>query len=438
MKKTLALALTAVMALSLLAACGGTGSSTTPAPSAAASTAASSAASASTPKTSGTVLKVWIPPYAGGDAEYTDLDFWNDQFADFETENNCTVEVSVFPWSGYMQKITTGFTSGDGPDVVYIDTLYDLAASGMLEPLDGYFTQEEKDNYYYYDMGQVAGDQYVLPMMVGDATVLFCNMDILKEAGFDTPPTTWEELVTYSKKIEETNPDIYSFIQPWGNSSGKSTMMTSFLPYFWQAGGEFLDAEGKPNLNSPEGLATIEFLQSLMDEGIFDETIVSLGDAPDTFRSGEAAMVMLGTGMAASIEDAGINWDYSTLKGPSGHEAFWISGDALAVAANSPNKELAVEAIKYMTSAKVMDAFHETLYAMPSLTHDATFTEENDRFKDLYENEEFIANFHVWPAFENADSFYDILFKNIQSMYMGDLTPQQVIDNSLEEYSAAL
>lgn len=178
-------------------------------------------------------------------------------------------------------------------------------------------------------------------------------------------------------------------------------------------------------------------MKSLQDEGIFDDTVVSVGDAPDLFRNGEAAMVMMGTGMAASVDKAGINWDFSTLKGPNGQEGFWISGDSLAVAANSTHKELAVKALKYMTSAKVMDAFHEKLYAMTPLTKDGAFTED-ERFQKIYESEAEIANFHIWPGFENADSFYDILFKNIQSMYMGDLTTQQVIDNTMEEYNAAL
>ena len=42
--------------------------------------------------------------------------------------------------------------------------------------------------------------------------------------------------------------------------------------------------------------------------------------------------------------------------------------------------------------------------------------------------------FHNWPAFANSDAFYDYLLKNIQSMYMGDLTPQQVLDDTMKQY----
>ena len=384
----------------------------------------------------GGVVRMWMPPFKGGDAEYTDEMFWNDTFDAFEAENNCTVEVTILPWAGYMEKVTTGITSGDGPDVMYIDTLYDLAAAGALEPLDAYFTDEEKANYVYWDMGNIAGGQYVLPMMVGNANVLFCNMDILAAAGLTEVPKTWDDVIAYSKAIKDSGSAVtYPFLQPWGNTNGKSTCMTSFLPYFWQAGGEFLNAEGIPNLDSDAGRTALNFLKSLMDEGVFDDTILSASDPTDMFNNGETAMVILSTGNARSVDEAGVNWSFTALAGPNGDKGIWVSGDSLAVPSNSPNKELAVKAMKYMTSAAVMDAYHEQIYSLPPITQDAAYT-DNEIFKDLYENG--TADFHTWPAFENADAFYDVLFKNIQSMYMGELTVDEVIANTMSEYTNML
>lgn len=435
MKKGLAFLCSMVMLLGALAGCGSSnsGASST----SAGSTAASTGGEATTAvAATGEVIRVWVPPYVGGDASYTDEDFWNDMFDSFEEEYGCTVEVTVLPWSGYMEKVTTGISSGEGPDVVYLDTIYDLAAQGALEPLDGYFTAEEQANYIYWDMGNVAGGQYVLPMMVGNANVLFCNMDILAQAGITEVPQTWDDIIAYSKAIQEAGLDVtYPFLQPWGNTSGKSACMTSFLPYFWQAGGEFLTAEGTPNLDSDAGHTTVDFLNSLLTEGVFDDTIVSATDPADMFRNGETAMVILSTGTANSITEAGINWDFATLEGPNGDKGIWVSGDSLAIPSNSTNKELAVAALKYMTSAQVMDAFHETIYSLPPITLDAAYT-DNEIFKDLYENQ--TADFHTWPAFENADAFYDVLFKNIQSMYMGDLTPDEVIENTMAEYNVSI
>ncbi|MDL2293901.1 sugar ABC transporter substrate-binding protein [Ruminococcaceae bacterium OttesenSCG-928-D13] len=434
MKKGFAILFAVFMLVSVLAGCAGDASSTAP-PASTPAPGSESTAEPAEPATGG-VVKVWLPPYKGGDAEYTDEDFWNDMFDKFEQENNCTVEVTVLPWSGYDEKVATGLTSGEGPDVVYLGSFYDLAVAGALEPLDAYFSAEEKDNYIYWDMGFVAGDQYVLPMMVGNANVLYCNMDILAEADLTEVPKTWDDLISYSKAIEASGANVtYPFMQPWGNPSGKSACMTSFLPYFWQAGGEFLNADGNPNLDSDAGRTTLEFLKSLLDEGVFDDTIVAATDPADMFRNGETAMVILSSGTARSITEAGINWDFATLEGPNGDKGIWVAGDSLAVPANGANKEMAVKAMKYMTSAEVMDAFHEQIFSMPNITKDATHVDD-ERFADLYENQ--TADFHPWPFFENSDAFYDTLFKNIQSMYMGDMTVEGVIENTMSEYMTSI
>ena len=119
----------------------------------------------------GKTIKVWIPPYAKSDAELTDQMFWDQQFDAFEQEHDCTVEVEILPWDGYKQKVTTGLISNEGPDVVYIDTPYDLVESGAFEPLDSYFTDDEADQYLYWDLGQIMGKQYIAPMLVGNASV---------------------------------------------------------------------------------------------------------------------------------------------------------------------------------------------------------------------------------------------------------------------------
>lgn len=68
---------------------------------------------------------------------------------------------------------------------------------------------------------------------------------------------------------------------------------------------------------------------------------------------------------------------------------------------------------------------------MQPVTVDAKYTDD-EAFKELYTTNADIL--HNWPAFENSDSFYDVLYKNIQSMFMGDMEPQQVLDDTMEQY----
>lgn len=412
-KRVLAMILGAAMLLGILAGCGG------------------DPATGSQNPGGGKTIKVWIPPYAKSDAELTDQMFWDQQFDAFEQEHDCTVQVEILPWDGYKQKVTTGLISNEGPDVVYIDTPYDLVESGAFEPLDSYFTAEETEQYLYWDLGQIMGKQYIAPMLVGNASVLYCNMDILNQAGFDRPPETWDELIEYSLAIQEKVPDVAPFLQNWGGS-GKGVLMVSWLPYYWQTGESFLDAEGKPSINNAGGLQTVEFLKSLLDKGIFDDTITATENPKDLFQEGKVAMYVGDTGSAKKNTAAGINWAViPALKGPTGIQATWIAADSLAIASNSKNKELAAAALKYMLSAPVMDAFHEQMYAMCPITKDAKFYDD-ERFQAMYVDQAEI--FHNWPAFANSDAFYDYLLKNMQSMYMGDLTPQQVLEDTMKQY----
>ena len=63
--------------------------------------------------------------------------FWDQQFDAFEAENNCTVEVTILPWDGYKQKVTTGLISDQGPDFAIT-----LAAAASQKAQEHYRAQD--------------------------------------------------------------------------------------------------------------------------------------------------------------------------------------------------------------------------------------------------------------------------------------------------------
>ena len=153
--------------------------------------------------------------------------------------------MEIIPWDNYEEKYLTGTTSDDGPDVgyMYMEMFYDYIDMGALTDIDEYFTDEEKENYLYYELGNIQEGQYALPVVVGNPRILVANMDLLKEAGIDKIPTNWDELVSACKKIKESNPNVAPFLQDWGNPHYGS-LNEIYWPYFWGAGGEIVDEEG--------------------------------------------------------------------------------------------------------------------------------------------------------------------------------------------------
>ena len=433
MKKLIALILAAMFCLGL-AACGEEPAAEDDTP--ASEAPASDAPEAEEPSGDPVELTVWLPIYQFGDG-ISDADFWNGKFDAFEEENNCTINLEILSWTDYATQIYTGLLSDEGPDVVYVTETYDLIDAGLLAPLDEYLTDEDYEKYLYLEQGAYNSDGQLctFPMMAGNPCVVFYNMDMLEAAGITELPTTWDEFMDVCLTLKEANPDVWPFISSWGASNGVSAMLAGFWPFFFQAGGTVLDEEGNLNLDSDATLEALTYINSFKENGIFDDSIVSMDDPNGHFVNGEAAIIINGTGNASTFTEAGITWQCQLgLEGPAGM-ATNMSVDSLAISSYCEDKALAAELIKYITSAECMDEYHSEIYGMPSLTTDATYTEP-EPFQSMYNDYSDVM--YSVPSYEGSASFADYFQAQVQGMLMGQLTPEQVISESMTYYNDQL
>ena len=375
-------------------------------------------------------LNFWFPTFASADGEVSDEEFWTEALAPWEEENDCDVNIGIVPWDSYEEKYLSGTTSKDGPDVgyMYMEMFYDYIDNGVLTDIDGYFSDEEKANYLYYDLGNILGGQYALPVVVGNPRIMIANMDILKEAGVDAVPTNTEEFLAACKAVKE-NTDKTPFLQDWGNAHYGS-MNEIFWPFFWGNGGEIVDEEGNLTIDTEAGVKTAEFLKSLLDEGYLPATCTSNDDVIEPFKNGDVAMIYVASSNALRIDN--INWDYvAVVKGEQAAKTF-VAADCLVMFESCENKELAASLMKYVTSAKVMSDFHKRVSEQPPITADEEYSGD-ERFATLFtENGD---NFVSLPVFKGAASMYDYLFKNLQSMMLGEMEPAEVLADTTTYYN---
>lgn len=378
-------------------------------------------------------LTFWFPTFAAADGEVTDEEFWNEKMDVFEEENNCEVKVEIIPWDNYEEKYLTGVNSNDSPDVgyLYMEMFYDYIDMGALSDIDKYFTDEEKDNYLYYDLGNIQGKQYALPVIVGNPRILTANMDILKQAGIERVPATWDELKEACQAVKKNVPDVAPLMEDWGNSHYGS-LNSIYWPIFWGAGGEIVDEEGNLTIDTEAGLEATKYIYGLKEEGLLPDSSTSNDDALEPFKNGEAAMIFNASSNALQVTD--INWDYSILSGPENTKTF-VASDSLVMFKKCENKELAAKLMKYVTSKDVMSDFHTRVSEQPPITSDDTYTGD-ERFSDLFTNHG--DEFQSLPVFKGASSLYDTLFKNLQSMMLGELTPEEVLKNTTDYYNTNL
>ncbi|MBR6029061.1 MAG: extracellular solute-binding protein [Clostridia bacterium] len=386
-------------------------------------------------------LTVWIPQYQFSKAEdaISDQDFWDGVFDKFEEENNCEVKVEIVGWGVYGDTFFTSLLNEDGPDVVYVTDNYDLVKRDLLLGLDPYLTDEQKDNYILWSTApeNAAGEKVIVPMDDGVA-IGYVNTDILAEAGYDELPLEWDAFIEAGKIIQEKT-GKRAFLQNWGATSGTSALMLAFWPYYFQAGGKMLDENGQISINNEAGLKTVEFLKKLFDEGIFDEDIVTESESVDKFANGEVAYIVADLNKGnTTFTPAGVNWQYVfSLKGDAGFGARTAT-DSFAVNKKTlerGNDELAVKALVYITSGEVMDAFHSQIFYLPPYTKDASFVKDEALYALTSAHSDAI---YVVEEFEAKKSFEDTLLANIQDMFQGNLTPQEVLDETMEYYNTQL
>ena len=382
-------------------------------------------------------LTVWIPQYQFSKAEdaISDQDFWDGVFDAFEEENNCEVTVVILPWGDYNTTIFTGLQNNDGPDVVYVTDNYDLVKDNLLLGLDSYLTEEQMSNYVLWNIApeNADGEKVIVPMDNGVA-IGYYNKDILAEAGIDEFPEDWDAFIEACKTIKEKT-GKQGFLQNWGASNGTSALMLGFWPYYFQAGGVMLNDNGEIDINNEAGLKTLEFLKKFADEGIFDETIVNEGEAIDKFGNGELAFVVADLNKGSSFSQNGVNWEYFfSLKGPAGYGARTAT-DSFAVALKSKTvrgtDELAVKALALITSGAVMDEFHSKIFYLPPFTKDATYVKDEALYALTSAHADGI---YVVEEFEGKPTFEKELQANIQAMLLGEMEPQDVIDEVMTYY----
>jgi multiple sugar transport system substrate-binding protein len=382
-----------------------------------------------------TSLLVWLPPFGTGDT--LDKDFWTKALNPWEIQNNAKVTVEIIPWAQMNEKYMTGFSSGTGADIAYegIGGFSPYIEMGVCEPLEPYFTETEQDNYLHWNLGSIKGKQYILPFIVGNARVMFFNMDVVKKAGITTLPKTWNEFIEFGKKVTaaKLGPDILTFAQEWvGSEYAAAGIINNYLPYYWQAGGNMFSQDGtKVTLDQGDSaVRAAQFLYDLMYvHSITSKESFSLSESEKArlFTEGKIVCILAGASLASRAKAAGVNWDFvDTLTDKTG--AIWVAADSLFMNSASKNKQVAASLMKFMSSPQVMEAFHKEIASFPPITKGEAYTDDA-RFQEMYETSKYL---HTNTDTPIRTPVITNLFGNLQLMMLNEITPQEAIRRTVE------
>lgn len=375
-KRTLALLLALVIALSMVACGGGSGES-------AETEAATEAIAEAGDKI---VISYWTTNRH--DAEY--LTPLIEEFNN--TNENIYIDYQIYA-DNYAQMLDLAFSTNSAPDVFMLSSTDPLEVQvnekKMLLDLSQFMTEEDYARFgegaFVEGINAIGDGIYSFPY-TASACRLFYNQDIFDRVGISGPPTTVQEMVDYATLItnELSSEGIYGFA---GNfKSAASSVARSIDMVNVRSGGNrsgFDYSTGTFDFSTYKPV--LEAFKAMFATGVAFPGCESLDIDPlrTQFAAGKIGMYMSIShgepGVYASQFPTDQNWNCAqipTLTGNvDGKQQLWFGGSQCAINANTAHPQEAWEVFQFLHSDDVMAGYHSAglgTVMIPSAVEKAT------------------------------------------------------------------
>ncbi|MBS6559143.1 MAG: maltose ABC transporter substrate-binding protein [Clostridiales bacterium] len=380
-KKVLSVFMCAAMAMTMLAGCGGNGSST--------GNGDTGAVGEDGLTTEEITLKVWE---SSGETE----EFIKQAGEAFtELHPNITIEYENVEIGDANTQIALDGPGGVGADVFGTpsNTIGGLVAGGHILPLDN--EDDVKGKVAASCESAVTYDGKIYGYPVSDETyALFYNKDLVKEV-----PKTWEEMEQFCKEF---------------NSKGKYGVIWNVADAYYSPiftgknGNKLFGPEGTDASNTymatEDAITGMEYFQSFRN--YLDVPAADLSDNAvclAAFTEGNAAMYITGPWNVASCEAAGMNFGVTTLPSLPGDDtpaASFSGARTMQISAYTEHPAEAQAFAKFLISDEMQQLRFKLTGAIPSVDIDV----DSEYIKGFQEQLQYA---YPTPSIKEVDNFWD-------------------------------
>ncbi|MEU4496506.1 extracellular solute-binding protein [Streptomyces sp. NPDC023998] len=364
--------------------------------------------------------------------------------AEFEKANkDIKVKYVNVPFDQAQNKFQTAAGSKGAPDIIRAEVGWTAswAKSQFLAPLDG--TDALKDTGditpSLLKQAQYQGKTYGAPF-VTDSLGLMWNKEILKKAGFDKAPTTWDEVKKVSKAVKDK-----------AGVDGFQLRADAYfeLPYLFGEGTDMVDAAGKKiTVNSPEAVKAVEASKALLaSPGVakLDVTADSYAHMMDAFNTGKVAMIVQGPWELTNIYKGAAFKDKANLgisgvpAGSTGKAGAPTGGHNLSVYAGSDkaHQVAAQKFVGFMTSGETQAKIALKNGTLP--TRASAYTAAVKATPGIAEFQSILSgSARPRPELPEYSSLFADLGTNLAAILQGKVSTQKGLDTTAESYKKLL
>ncbi len=343
----------------------------------------------------------------------------------------------------FVNKLASEDTS---VDVMALDVTYvaEFGAADWLLDLGDYFDSTTTDQYLEgtIDGATYNGKLVAFPWFT-NASALFYRTDVLEELGVTEVPATYEEWEALAEKAQGVNGIEY--LASFQAAQGES-MVCDWVEFLWNHGGEVLNEDGTPNINSEANIRgtqkMVDWVNQYAPEGV---TTYTETESEQVFLAGKSLLIRDWSGFWSSANAEGSDVagkvGVTTLPvgegGEEGHSC--LGGLDLVVNKyiDDAHKDAAIKFITYMTSYETEKAM--TLIAaqppvLKAVYEDAEILEAIPFYADFYN---VIQGGKGRPLSPSYSKLSDAIQRNVHEALTGEVTVEDAL-NALQAEAESL
>lgn len=205
-----------------------------------------------------------------------------------ESGSGNTVTWVGWPWGDVAQQLVIRLQGGEPLDIAQLDS---GKFSTIFELDNCYEVQDLFDEEYISHLSQVGldfgknakGQNIGVPWTMSSIGMVY-NPDLLAKVGYNEPPKTVAEFMECCEALKNYDPDLI----PYGLSTKDATATADFQPWLWAFGGEVMDENDVPVINSEATVKTLEWYKEMAEKG-YIQSNMSRFDARQLFAQGKIA-----------------------------------------------------------------------------------------------------------------------------------------------------
>lgn len=389
----------------------------------------------------GKTITIWV----GGQVAELD-DTWKYVEEKYEEQTGNTVEVQLFGFDVYYDKLLTALAGGSGPDLAFADLggwVPTFASKDWLWSMEDMIAEWEDEDQIWDNLWPTVkyeGERYGLPWYT-DARLMLYNQKMFREAGLDPndPPETWEELAKDAKTITEQGPRTYGY----GVSGTKTEHTTlAYIVFLASNGGQLLtDDYSEAAFNSEAGLDALKFYTNLALEHKVSPEPVSYHE--DNYRNlmaqNRVAMAIGGPWSFPLIETANPDIEYSLAVHPYGEApASVLGGWAIVIPKTTENPQAAWDFASYLNSYETwMYWLEEKGGPMPTRQDvaDDSPVLQDEKWQNIFKVFPNAVHRPPIPEYPQVSEQIQLM---IQSVLLKEKTPEQAIEDAAANVNGIL